>query len=379
MNIRNLPTQFFRTRTSAWIYSNPSRYVPTLPHSCTFSTTPHRSRNGKLSLPVHSNSPLAPLGVTAALQYNRHQTSAPSDDNPPQTKPLPKIFTEFSLSDRVALVSGANQGLGLEMALALCEAGCRAVYCVDRAETPSDEWVATRAYAERMAEGVEERRKQNLAVQANEETHDELGTRVGRLEYVTADVTNQERMWEIGAKIGDKEGRLDIGVAAAGVPSSHIDCLEYPAEQLRTVLDVNTSGALFTAQAAGRQMERFGTQGSIILVASMSGSITNRNHAWVSYNSSKAAVIQMARNMACELGKKGIRVNSLSPGHVYTNMSAAELKTQPQLLSQWSDLNPLGRIGSTDEFRGVVTWLASDASSFCTGSDIIVSGGHQSW
>lgn len=99
---------------------------------------------------------------------------------------------------------------------------------------------------------------------------------------------------------------------------------------------MNTNGVLFTAQAAGRQMVRFGKPGSIILIASMSGSITNRvrseiiqsnkpsahkfvkDHAWVSYNSSKSAVIQMARSMACELGTKGIRVNSLSPGHIYT-------------------------------------------------------------
>jgi NAD(P)-dependent dehydrogenase (short-subunit alcohol dehydrogenase family) len=102
-------------------------------------------------------------------------------------------------------------------------------------------------------------------------------------------------------------------------------------------MDVNTNGVLFTAQAAGRQMAKFGLPGSIILIASMSGSITNKvskaglagknigsedkndqDHAWVSYNSSKSAVLQMARSMACELGPKRIRVNSLSPGHIYT-------------------------------------------------------------
>jgi NAD(P)-dependent dehydrogenase (short-subunit alcohol dehydrogenase family) len=100
---------------------------------------------------------------------------------------------------------------------------------------------------------------------------------------------------------------------------------------------VNTNGVLYTAQAAGQQMLRFGNAGSIILIASMSGSITNRvsheiviscseiahdtmlqDHAWVSYNTSKSAVLQMARSMACELGTKNIRVNSLSPGHIYT-------------------------------------------------------------
>lgn len=144
-------------------------------------------------------------------------------------------------------------------------------------------------------------------------------------------------------------------------------------------MDVNTNGVLYTAQAAGQQMVRFGNRGSIILIASMSGSITNRDHAWVSYNTSKSAVLQMARSMACELGKKDIRVNSLSPGHIYTSMTAAYLDKQPHLLDKWSDLNPMGRIGRTDELRGVIAWLASDASSFCTGSDIIVSGGHHSW
>lgn len=108
-------------------------------------------------------------------------------------------------------------------------------------------------------------------------------------------------------------------------------------------MDVNTNGVLYTAQAAGQQMVRFGNRGSIILIASMSGSITNRvptsscmassvltrvsrqDHAWVSYNTSKSAVLQMARSMACELGKKNIRVNSLSPGHIYTSYAQAPI------------------------------------------------------
>lgn len=83
-------------------------------------------------------------------------------------------------------------------------------------------------------------------------------------------------------------------------------------------MDVNVDGALFTAQAAGRQMERLGIPGSIILTASMSGSITNFGQHWVAYNTSKSAVIQMARSMACELGPKKIRVNTISPGYIYT-------------------------------------------------------------
>jgi len=240
------------------------------------------------------------------------------------------------------------------MALAFCEAGARAIYCFDLPTTPSDEWTKTSEYVKKLGNG-------------------------SRLEYVSADVRDQKALWKKAEEIGDSEQRMDICVAAAGILKSHTDCLEYPAEQFKQVLDVNTNGVLFTAQAAGRQMRRFGRGGSIILIASMSGSITNKDHAWVSYNSSKSAVLQMARSMACELGPENIRVNSLSPGHIYTSMTAAYLDTQPHLLDKWSKLNPMGRIGRPDEMRGVIVWLASDASSFCTGSDILVSGGHHSW
>jgi len=294
--------------------------------------------------PVQSVSPLAPIGVKAALQASNDSSIIPK----------PKIFDEFALTDRVGIVSGGNRGLGLEMALALCEAGARAIYCFDLPDDPSVEWTKTHEYVKRMQNG-------------------------SRLEYVSCDVRLQQVVWRKANEIAEKEKRMDICVAAAGILDSHTDCLTYLAEPFKAVMDVNTNGVFYTAQAAGQQMLHFGNGGSIILIASMSGSITNKDHAWVSYNTSKSAVLQMARSMACELGTKNIRVNSLSPGHIYTSMTAAFIDTQPQLLEKWSSSNPMGRLGRSDELRGVVTWLASDASSFCTGSDIIVSGGHHSW
>ncbi|TFK55268.1 NAD(P)-binding protein [Heliocybe sulcata] len=294
--------------------------------------------------------PPYPIGVVAALAHAKDPSVTPKST---------LLNREFSLDDRVGIVSGGNRGLGLEMAMALLEAGARAVYCFDLPKEPGEEWKTVKEYVAKM-----ELRN---------------GKKGGRLEYVSADVTDQKGMWAKAEEIGDKEGRVDVCIAAAGILKNHTDCLEYPAEQFKQVLDINTNGVLFTAQAAGRQMARFGLPGSIILIASMSGSITNRDHAWVSYNTSKSAVIQMARSMACELGVKGIRVNTISPGHIYTSMTAAYLDTQQELLAKWSSMNPLGRIGRPDEMRGVVTWLASDASTFCTGSDILVSGGHHAW
>lgn len=149
---------------------------------------------------VQSQSRLAPIGVAAAAE-------AAVD---PSIKPRPKIFDEFALTDRVGIVSGGNRGLGLEMALALCEAGARAIYCLDLPEKPSDDWVKTKEYVEKLGNG-------------------------SRLEYVSVDVTDQAKVWKVGEEIGDKEKRMDVCIAAAGILRSHTDCLEYPAQQFRDV------------------------------------------------------------------------------------------------------------------------------------------------
>lgn len=120
---------------------------------------------------IQSVSPLAPIGVEAATQ-------AASDSS---VVPKPKIFDEFALTDRVAIVSGGNRGLGLEMALALCEAGSRAVYCFDLPKEPSEEWRNTSKFVSRLGNN-------------------------SRLEYVSVDVTKQQDVWACGEEIGDREG-----------------------------------------------------------------------------------------------------------------------------------------------------------------------------
>ncbi|KAK7030218.1 hypothetical protein R3P38DRAFT_2933732 [Favolaschia claudopus] len=231
----------------------------------------------------------------------------------------------FSLPDRVALVTGGNRGIGLEMALVLAEAGA-IVYCLDLPTAPDEEWLKLPA--------IENQQKK------------------AKLEYISGDVTDQKAMWGIVEKIVEKEGRIDVCMANAGILHG-AECLEYESADFKKVLDVNVSGVLFTAQAAGRQMERLGIQGSIILTASMSGTIVNPGGHWIAYNTSKSAVLQMAR----------IRVNSISPGYIYTNMTRGFLDKEPGLQEKLSAQNPMGRFGR------VTLWLASDASTFCTGAE----------
>nr|VWO99595.1 Mannitol dehydrogenase [Ganoderma boninense] len=237
------------------------------------------------------------VGVPRVLESK--STPTPSDVT---------LFTkEFSLADRVALVTGANRGIGLELALALAEAGARKVYCVDLPKQPGEEWTKVR---------------------------DAVGD---AFEYVSQDVTDQKAMWKVGEIIGDKEGRMDVCVAAAGIlTSTATSGLDFPSDLFQKPFVPD-----------------------------------------VAYHSSKSAVLQMTRSLACELGAHRVRVNSISPGFIDTSMTA--FLEDPAMAERWTAANPLGRIGRPDELRGALAWLASDASSFCTGSNIVVSGGHTAW
>lgn len=154
---------------------------------------------------AQSQSPLGRVGVAAAL-------AAQGRGGGGEKEAKATLWDEFALRDRVALVSGANRGLGLEMALVLIEAGARAVYCVDLPAGPGEEWRAVAEYVGRMEGGGG-----------------------GRLEYVSADVRDQGAMWKLGEEIGDREGRMDVCVAAAGILKAHTDCLEYPGEEFEEV------------------------------------------------------------------------------------------------------------------------------------------------
>lgn len=168
-----------------------------------------------------------------------------------------------------------------------------------------------------------------------------------RLEYTSCDVTQQQKMQKVVENIARRERHIDVCVCNAGVLHA-ADVLEYPAKEWQKGCSVcgverwrrlpstfsltrfATNGVFFTAQAAGREMVKQKTGGSIIPVASISGHYTNQvrfplftdsdgqGMQWTAYNTSKAAVMQMTRSLACELGPKGIRVNSISPGYVFT-------------------------------------------------------------
>lgn len=132
-----------------------------------------------------------------------------------------------------------------------------------------------------------------------------------------------------------------------------------------------------------RHMIRLGTGGSIITIASMSAHVVNRPHTHAPYNATKAAVLQLTKSVACEWSPYNIRVCAISPGYFDTDMNRTLLAQQgekgKELRKTWEQETPMGRLGTPHELKGVVVFLASDAASFVTGSEIIVDGGYTAW
>jgi len=262
-----------------------------------------------------------------------------------------KRLPEFNLVDRVVLVSGGARGLGLTQAEALLEAGAT-VYVLDRLPSPSDDF-------DRVAQRARE----------------DLGT---SLHYRQIDVTDAALLSHTVEQIGARHGRLDGLIAAAGI-NKEGDALEYSAEDFEKIMRVNVTGVFSTAQAVAREMVRYGNGGSIALIASMSGTVANRGLICAAYNASKAAVMQLGRNLASEWGTHGIRVNTISPGYIVTPMTQHDFKGSQERERFLADGNMLGRLSKPEEYRGVGVFLISDASSFMTGTDIMIDGGHHAW
>ncbi|KAF2257572.1 NAD(P)-binding protein [Lojkania enalia] len=206
----------------------------------------------------------------------------------------------------------------------------------------------------------------------------------GGLEYHQCDVAKDSEVEELFEKIGSKKQRLDGLIAAAAI--QHVEsAIEYSPDDIQEMLDTNYMGVFLTARAAAKQMYKYKIQGSMCFIASMSGLIANRGFIAPVYNSSKAAVIQLARSLAMEWGRVkkdgsgGIRVNCLSPGHIMTPMVEENFRKGEADKREWENNNMLGRISSPEEYKAAGLFLLSRASSYMTGSNLVIDGGTTAW
>ena len=189
------------------------------------------------------------------------------------------------------------------------------------------------------------------------------------------DVTDQGATFAAFDQIGATLGVPQVLLTAAGIEING-DSVDVTASNWRKVIDVNLTGTFFAAQAFGKGLLDAGRPGSAIFIVSMSGSIVNVPQWAASYNASKAAVAHLGKSLAVEWARAGIRVNSISPGYVLTDLTQKIIDQQPSLRDDWEALIPQGRMASPEDIAGLVSFLASDAAAYLTAQDIIIDGGY---
>jgi len=247
----------------------------------------------------------------------------------------------FSLEGRVALVTGANRGLGRAFAEAIADAGADVVV-VGRHED------------------------------RNREAANEIARRSGRRATVASgDVTDWDDVHRIADEAIAAHSHIDVLVNNAGV-CFHRPALEVPDEQFSAVFNVNMTGLWRMTKAITPHMID-ARRGSIVNVGSISAVIVNRPQWQPAYNASKAAVHQLTKSLAAEWAPYNIRVNAIAPGYVKTEMAPVD---EPQFRQHWIEDVPMRRYATPEEIAPSVLYLASDAASFTTGAVLVTDGGY---
>ena len=248
------------------------------------------------------------------------------------------VLDAFRLDGRVAVVTGGNRGLGRAFAAALAGAGARVAIAArdqDRSETVAGD--------------------------------------IGAL-AVPSDVTDEASVTAMLETVTSELGPVDVLVNNSGT-CFHRPALEVPDEEWRTVWDVNVDGLWRCSRVVGAQMVGRGT-GAIVNIGSISAQIVNRPQMQPAYNASKAAVHQLTKSLAAEWAPHGVRVNALAPGYVKTEMAPVY---RPEFRRHWIEDAPMQRYAVPDELGPSLVYLASDASSFVTGTVLVVDGGYTLW
>jgi NAD(P)-dependent dehydrogenase (short-subunit alcohol dehydrogenase family) len=250
------------------------------------------------------------------------------------------VLDTFSLSGKVAVVTGGNRGLGRAFAHALGEAGASiAILARD---------------VDKNAEVVGELTEKGISAAAFE-----------------GDVASHDDVDRAAGEILSTYERVDVLINNAGT-CIHRPALEVTQEEWSHVIDVNLTGVWNGCQVFGKRMIDAGG-GAIVNVGSISGQIVNRPQWQPAYNASKAGVHQLTRSLAAEWAPFGVRVNAVAPGYVKTEMTPID---RPEFKRHWIDDTPQQRAATPDEIAPSVLFLASPAAGFMTGSILVIDGGY---
>ena len=254
------------------------------------------------------------------------------------------ILERFDIGGGTAFITGGGRGIGRTLALAIAKAGASV--------------------------GVFD-----LSFESAEDTATLIREAGGQAVASAGNVANPIDVAAAVDATVAAFGPLTLAVNNAGIahqaPAEDLDLADW-----NRMIDVNLTGVFVSAQAEARVMIA-NRGGSIVNIASMSGSIVNRGLAQAHYNTSKAGVMHLTKSLAVEWAERGVRVNSVSPGYTLTPMT--ERVEVAHLRSEWENSTPMKRLASMDNLVGPVVFLLSPASEFCTGVDLLADGGYVLW
>jgi NAD(P)-dependent dehydrogenase (short-subunit alcohol dehydrogenase family) len=246
----------------------------------------------------------------------------------------------FDLTGRVALVTGASSGLGVQFARALADNGA--------------------------AVALAARRTDRLSA-----LRDEIEARGGRAIAIEADVTDRVAMLRAFDTAEAALGTVTILVNNAGVAQKALRAIDVSPEEWRRVLSLDVDAVFYCAQEAARRMLAGKKQGAIVNIASVLGFGVSKGVA--AYATAKAAVVQITKSLAVELAFKGVRVNAIAPGWFVTEINDKYLESEAG--AQLKRDIPMGRFGETGDLDGALLLLVSNAGRYITGATILVDGG----
>ncbi len=253
---------------------------------------------------------------------------------------------KFKLDGKVAVITGAAQGIGFATADALSEAGALVVIT-------------------------------DMDAAAADAARDSLLKRGRQATSIKLDVTNPREVESVHSQILKAHSKVDILVNNAGIAISFKPAETMDDATWLKVLDVNLNGVFWCCRTFGKSMLENGT-GAIINVGSMSADIVNYPQEQANYNASKAGVHHLTRSLAAEWAKRGVRVNAVAPTYIETALTR-EVAQDPEIRKHWIEGTPMERMGQPSEIASVILFLASDAASLMTGSIVSADGGYTCW
>jgi sorbose reductase len=248
------------------------------------------------------------------------------------------VLQQFRMDGRVVTITGASDGIGFAVAEGMAEAGANLALFYNSNDAA-------------IKKGAELASKFGIKVQAYQ-----------------VEVSDPSKVQAAVQRVVDDFGRLDVFVANAGMAISK-PILEQTIDEYKQQMSVNVDGVFYCAKYAGEVFKRQGS-GNLIITSSISAHIVNVPVDQPVYNATKAAVTHLGKSLAREW-REFARVNIVSPGFFQTKMGAS-----PRCENEAHRMAVLGRQGHTKEIKGLYLYLASDASSYTTGSDVVIDGGY---